>query len=223
MRAYSDNWRWFPAVPGRLEFTIELRRLLLRERPRVVAVELPASLEPHYVRAVHRLPQITVLVAPDPDDEERGVYIPVEPADPFTEAVRTALEIEAELVFMEPDLGSKPHVPARYPDPYAVRTLGYDKYVEAYLRRSAPTVPEIQIRAAGIAWKLQGADSSAHTCVVLSLNLLEPVLEAMRVPQDEPPALAQRREIELIHPHPDCLAEILIEYPWLQHLYEEWR
>jgi hypothetical protein len=223
MRAYSEDWNWFAAVPGRLEFTIELRRLLLRERPRVVAIELPASLEPHYVRAVNRLPQISVIVAPDPDDEERGVYIPIEPADPFTEAVRTALEIEAELVFIEPDLGSKPHVAAHYPDSYAIRTLGYEQFVSAYRNRPPSITPDIAGRAAGISWKLQGADPSANTCVVVSLNLLDPVLEAISTPQDEPPELVQNREIDVVNPHPDCLAEILIEYPWLQHLYEEWR
>ena len=35
------NFTYFPVVPGRLEFAIELRRLILAERPRVVAVELP--------------------------------------------------------------------------------------------------------------------------------------------------------------------------------------
>jgi hypothetical protein len=222
MRAYSEDWHWFAAVPGRLEFTIELRRLLLRERPKVVAIELPASLEPQYVRAVNRLPQISVIVAPDPDDEERGVYIPIEPADPFTEAVRTALEIEAELVFVEPEFGSKPHVAAHYPDSYAMRTLGYEQFVAAYRDRPPVLTPEIAARAAGIAWKLQGADPSVKTCVVVSLNLLTAVLQAIDTPQDEP-AEVTAREVDLVNPHPDCLAEILIEYPWLQHLYEEWR
>jgi hypothetical protein len=223
MSAYSEHWSWFPAVPGRLEFAIELRRRLLRDRPRVVAVELPASLEANYVRAVYRLPQISVIVAPDPDDEERGVYIPVEPADPFTEAVRTALEIEAELVFMEPEVAAKPHVAARYPDSYAIRSLGYDKYVESYRARPPRVTPEMEARAAGMAWKLHGADPVAKSYVVLSLNLVDAVIAAMDSPQDEPPSPLQSREVDVVNPHPDGLAEILIEYPWLQHLYEEWR
>jgi len=38
--------RYFPVVPGRVEFAIALRRLLLAERPQIVAVELPGFLEP---------------------------------------------------------------------------------------------------------------------------------------------------------------------------------
>ena len=35
------RFTYFPVVPGRLEFAIELRQAILRERPQVVAVELP--------------------------------------------------------------------------------------------------------------------------------------------------------------------------------------
>jgi hypothetical protein len=222
MHAYSEHWSWFPVVPGRLEFAIELRRRLLRERPKVVAVELPVSLEPQYVRAINRLPQISVLVKADAHDEEHGVYIPIEPADPFTEAVRTALEVEAELLFIEPEAGLKPHLHARYPDSYVIPSLGYDAYVEAYRAQPPRITAEMQRHAAGMAWKLQGADPGAKTFVVISLNLLEAVLAAMNKPHDEPPAPA-RSDVDLVNPHPECLAEIVIEYPWLQHLYEEWR
>src|SRR5512143_2958145 len=112
---------YFPVAPGRLEFAVELRRALLRERPRIVAVELPVTLEQAYLRAVGRLPEISVVVyAEENGEDDRAIYVPVEPADPFTEAVRTALEIGAEVVFIEPDFGEKPHVPDRYPDPYSL-------------------------------------------------------------------------------------------------------
>ena len=38
------RFTYFPVVPGRLEFAIEVRRAILRERPQVVALELPATL-----------------------------------------------------------------------------------------------------------------------------------------------------------------------------------
>ena len=40
--------RYFPVVPGRVEFAAALRRLLLAEKPQIVAVELPGFLEPAY-------------------------------------------------------------------------------------------------------------------------------------------------------------------------------
>ena len=214
---------YLPVVPGRLEFAIEVRRRILRERPQVVAVELPVSLAEAYLEAVRRLPQITVLLYPDPENEDESVYLPVEPADPFTEAIRTGLEIGAEILFADPDLSDRPHVPDRYPDPYAVRRIGLEKYVEAYRLWPQPRSPEILEHAAGMAWKLQGADPLARVVVVLSLNLLDAVLDAMEVPQEEPPRRSRARSVELINPHPECLAEITIEYPYLQHRYEEFR
>ncbi|MGC8795216.1 MAG: hypothetical protein ACP5U2_17695, partial [Bryobacteraceae bacterium] len=52
---------------------------------------------------------------------------------------------------------------------------------------------------------------------------LDPVLDAMEAPQEEPPRRLPARHVELVNPHPDCLAEITIEYPYLQHRYEQFR
>ena len=38
------RFTYFPVAPGRLEFAIEVRQAILRDRPQVVALELPASL-----------------------------------------------------------------------------------------------------------------------------------------------------------------------------------
>src|SRR5260370_25518979 len=212
------NFTYCPVIPGRLEFSVELRRAILRERPRIVAVELPGELEDVYLQALARLPEMTIILYPDPNEDERGVYVAVQPWDAFTEAVRSGLEVDAEVVFIEPDLGDRPHLPDTYPDPYSIRYIGMDKYVEAYRIYPQARNEEIAAHAAGIAWKLQGTDPSGAVFVVLSLNLLDPVLDAMEVPQD-PPARRDPAEIRLLNPHPDCLAEITLEYPYLQDRY----
>jgi len=217
------NYTYFPVVPGRLEFAAELRRRLLDERPDAIAVELPPSLEPAFLRAVRRLPQISVLAYEDDQSTEEAIYVPVEPADPFTEAVRTGLEIGAEIIFAEPDTTARPHLPDDYPDPYALRWLGYDKYVELYRLHPPERTAEIEQHAAAIAWKLQGANPLAHVYVVVSLNLLDPVLDAMERPQEAPPQRKLPRWVDLLNPHPDCLAEITVEYPYLQERYELFR
>ena len=214
--------RYFPVVPGRLEFAAALRHALLRERPEAIAVELPASLEKVYRRSLFRLPQISVILY-EGESEDQLIYVPVEPADPFTEALRTAVEMGIRLVFIEPDLAPKPHLAFRAPDPYAVRSLGYDKYIELYRASAAPRDPDAEAHARALAWRLQGADPGRSTFVVLSLNLYDAVLEAMEVPQEDPDTGTPRREVNVVNPHPDCLAEILVEYPYLQHRYEEYR
>ena len=217
------HFTYFPVVPGRVEFSAELRRRVLDTKPQVVAVELPGKLRAAYRKAIDRLPQISVIVYPDPLDEERGIYIPVEPADPFTEAVRSAIEIGAEVVFLEPDQGDRPHLPDDYPDSYAIRRVGLAKFIDAYRIHPQQRSEEIEAHASGIAWKLQGTNPGAEVLVVVSLNLLDPILDAMEVPQDEPARNRHRAEVQLVNPHPDCLAEITVEYPYLQDRYEFYR
>ncbi len=214
---------YLPVAPGRLEFAAEVRRFLLAERPPVVAVELPGWLGSGYRRAVGRLPEMTVLICPDDTESQEAVYVPVEPSDPFTEAVRTGVEIGAEIVFAEPDVGERPHLADSYPDPYAIRRIGLERYIESYRLHPLERTDEIATHAAGIAWKLQGTDPMSEVLVVISLNLLDPVLDAMEEPQDEPPKRRYSRRVELINPHPQCLAEITVEYPYLQERYERYR
>lgn len=218
---------YLPVIPGRLEFAIRVRRYLLEYRPSVVAVELPSSLEREYDAALERMPRMSVIVIPDngDEDEERATYIPVEPGDPFVEALRTARELQAEIVFLEPATHEKPHLVGTYPEPYSLELIGMEQYVEAYRVHPQPRSPELEAHAAAMAWKLQGADPLASVGVILSLNMLDPVLDAMEVPQDEPPAPRVRLfgKGELFNLHPDCLAEVTSEPPYYQQRYEEYR
>ena len=66
------RFTYFPVVPGRLEFALEVRAAILRDRPEVVALELPATLQPAWIRAVSRLPEISVIFYPDENaDDDR--------------------------------------------------------------------------------------------------------------------------------------------------------
>jgi hypothetical protein len=217
------NITYFPVVPGKLEFAIELRRLLRERRPEIVAVELPGFLEEAYLEAAARLPEISAIVYEDPARDGEGIYLMVEPCDPFLEAVRTGLELGAGIEFIEPDSAERPHLRGDYPDPYAIRRIGAAKYVEAYRVYAQPRTAEIQAHAAAMAWKLQGADPLANILVVVSLNVLDPLLDAMETPQDPPPPARWRPEPRLLNVHPDCLAEVTCEYPYLQERYERFR
>ena len=225
------NIAYFPVVSGRLEFAWRVRRYLLERRPAVVAVELPSSLEAQYRKALERMPQMSVVLIPendsdnDRDEEGRATYIPIEPADPFVEALRTALELGSEIVFLEPPTHEKPHLSDSYPEPYALEIIGTRAYIEAYRVHPQPRTPQIEAHAAAMAWKIQGCDPLASICVVVSLNLVDPLLDAMEIPQDVPPAPRTRlfQRAELCNLHPDCLAEVTSEPPYYQELYERAR
>jgi hypothetical protein len=218
------RFTYFPVAPGRLEFAQEVRRAILRDRPQCVALELPASLQSAWMQAVGRLPEMSLIFYPDETaGGDQAVYVPVEPADPFTEAIRTAMEVGAEVVFADPEAGARPHLKDSYPDPYALRYIGLERYIEAYRVYPQPRSGEIARHATGIAWKLQGTDPSATVLVVISLNLLDPLLDAMEEPQVQPLAATRREGVDLLNPHPESLGEICAEYPDLQWRYENYR
>lgn len=216
------NLHYLPVVPGKLEFAMHIRRALLSLRPQVVAIELPAWLGPAYLEAVGRLPEISAIVYQEDSDSDRGVYLIVEPTDACVEAARTAREIGAEIVFVEPSHIDRPHLPDLYPDTYSASRIGIEAYVTHYRLQPQPRNDEVAEHAAAIAFRLQGADPEKTTAVVLSLNLLDPVLDAMETPWYPPPARF-REAPTLLNPHPDCLAEIMLEIPWLAERYERWR
>lgn len=220
------NLNYLPVVPGRLEFALHIRRRLLELKPSVIAVELPSSLERHYRLAVERLPQMSViLINEEGGEDERPIYITVEPGDPFIEALRTARELEAEMVFLEPPSRSKSRTIGLYPSTYSTGMISIDRYVDIYRLHPPQSTPYSQEHGRAMAWKLQGNDPLAQTCVVVALSTLDPLLDAMDRPQDEPAA----GRIRLFNPgalfnlHPDCLAEITNEPPFYQGRYNELR
>jgi hypothetical protein len=218
------RFSYFPVAPGRMEFAIEVRQAILRLKPQVVALELPVTLQLPWIRAVERLPEMSLLFYPDESaGEDSAIYVPIEPADPFTEAIRTGLETGAEILFADPDAGERPHLKDTYPDTTAIRHISLARYIEAYRVYPQPRSEEIARHAAGIAWKLQGTDPEASVLVVVSLNLLDPVLDAMEEPQAQPMSRTRREGIEIFNPHPESLGEIAAEYPALQWRYETYR
>src|SRR5262249_31658711 len=105
------RFTYFPVVPGRVEFAAEVRRAILRDRPEVIALELPVPLQEVWTRAIARLPELSVILYPDPaGGDDQAIYVPVEPADPFTEAIRSGIEIGAGIVFCDPDSADRPHL-----------------------------------------------------------------------------------------------------------------
>jgi hypothetical protein len=217
------NYTYFPVAPGRLEFAVELRKHLQRAAPEIIAVELPGFLEEVYLEAAARLPEMSAIVYERSGYEDEAIYTIAEPCDPFLEALRTGLETGAGIVFLEPNATERPHVRGAYPDPYAIRRIGLERYVEAYRVYPQPRSPEIEAHAQAMAWKLQGADPLAKVLVVVSLNLLDPLLDAMETPQEPPSMRGPLPEPRLLNPHPACLAEITSEYPYLQERYERFR
>ncbi len=210
-----------------MEFALHIRRSLLELRPKVVAVELPQSLDKEYLRAAERMPKMSVILLAEEDErngDEQPAYLPVEPGDPFVEALRTAREIGATVLFLG-NGGGRSEMMFPYPASYSTELIGVDAYIESYRLNASPQTGELREHTGAMAWKLQGSDPVATTCIVLALASLDPMLDAMDVPQEEPPSPPIRlfRSSKLFNLHPDCLAEVTGEVPYYQQRYDRLR
>src|SRR5579872_3469276 len=67
---HRGRFTYFPVVPGRLEFAIEVRQAILRDRPQVVALELPTTLQHAWLRAIDRLPEMSVIFYQDEEEAD---------------------------------------------------------------------------------------------------------------------------------------------------------
>lgn len=222
------NITYIPVVPGKLEFALFVRRNLLKIQPSAIAVELPMDLEEQYRAAANRLPQMSVILMSESstiDEDEQPIYLPLEPCDPFMEALRTARELDAQVTFLEPHTKRRSLPGPLYPASYSAELIGMDRYVDSYRLNPPSRTRESEASAAALAWKLQGSDPLAPTCVVVSLAMLDPLLDAMDEPQEEPPKRVVRRfdTARLFNLHPDCLAEITSEIPSYQDRYNQLR
>jgi len=177
--------------------------------------------------AACRFPEISALMYPDRlgerEDGGAAIYYILEPCDAFVEAYRTAHEIGAEVILIDPAVGERPHIPDDYPDTYSIQRIGLEKYIESYRLFPQQRNDEVSDFASGLAWKLQGADPLEDVFVVVSLNLLDPLLDAMEVPQEPPRAREAIEFVDLVNVHPESLGEVLTEYAALQQRYEYWR
>ena len=71
--------------------------------------------------------------------------------------------------------------------------------------------------------RLELAFDLATYRTLISLNLWDPLLEAMERPQAQPMRKALRRNVRAVNLHPDSLAEVMNAAPFIQGVYEAQR
>jgi hypothetical protein len=208
-----------------MEFAHLVREAVNRLQPDCICIELPPSLKQHLLRAVRRLPQISILSYGTGSGKSGGtqtVYLVIEPADPLVEAARLAVGQEIPLQLIDADLDDYPLHHEPLPDSYAVHRLGLKSYYESYrATEGAPPHRDDLLREKGMAYQLQQL-ARVHGCILFVCGMyhLERVAQFYRQPQAAPLSRVHRGDIRIHNLHPDSCREILGEYPFLSAIYE---
>lgn len=214
-----------PILHYRLEFAQLVRMAFRQQRPDAVAIELPATVEAPFRRALERLPQVSVISYQTPSGKgmERNVYLLVEPADPLVEAARLALEHDIPLYFIDADVDGYPLNHDRLPDSYSICRIGLGAYYREYLKVFGDDAPsaEDRRREQGMAWRLQQLSTRhRHVLFVCGMSHLERVKRQFALPQAAPLERIRREGINTWNLHPDSCREIMAEFPFLSAVYE---
>lgn len=212
-----------PVLHYRMEFAQLVRMAVTQVRPDAVAIELPATLEAPFVRALHRLPQISVVSY---QAATETVYLLVEPADPLVEAARQALELGIPLHFIDVDTDAYPRHRDRLPDSYSTSRIGLEAYYREYRAACGDeqSCREDLRREQGMAYRLQQL-SQKHRRILLVCGMahLERIKDLYAAPQGVPLERIRRDGVSVFNLHPDSCREILAEFPFLSAVYEQRR
>jgi len=225
---------FLPVVPGSMEFAAEVRRTILATRPEVVAVPLWRDLQAEILEAVARLPELSAVAwswsDPASSDEAQENYWIVEPGDPYVEAIRSARETGAEILFLlessaDGETGPSQFAGAPLPDSYAASRLGTGIYANLALT-ATETASYPDSLTVEMASALQGSDPTRATLAIVALQSAPSLVRCLEVPASEPeggnPA-GLALECAVLNLHPDCLAEVCNLPPFYAERYEHWR
>jgi len=219
----QGNLRCLPVCHYRMEYAEQVRAHMRIEPPDAVALELPVHLRDPYLRAVARLPEVSILLYQAPSG--RTLYLPVEPVDPFAEAARTALErgIPVHLVDMNLE-EAYPRFQDPVPDTYAIHGIGAKAFYRAFESLWEAGIEKHPLdarREQAMAFHLQKL-LATHGRVLFVGGMIHcrGLLEALRNPQTTPLQPSKCPPVQLFHLDPACLQEVLATYPFLSALYE---
>ncbi|HFE47069.1 MAG TPA: hypothetical protein ENJ18_16550 [Nannocystis exedens] len=238
---FAEGWV-LPVLRGNLEFAWLTRQVIAKVSPNVIAVDQAASLAAAVDQAIARLPLLSVVHYPDPQEHGRPVYLPIEPADALIEAIRRGHELGLPIWRIGRNRDASPtprQAQIKLPDPLAAERIGALDYLRQTLviaesastdrsddrHREAATAHELMLQIA----RAQDRREKPRVLVICDLRRARHLLDALRTTDkpglSETIPLGERRLADVVVRH---LAEsssqnILAEMPFINAAYERAR
>jgi len=214
-----------PAIHYNMEFACQVRRAFLEVQPDCVAVELPENMQENFIRAVDRLPDVSVVKA---ENNIETLYFPIEPCDASLEALRSGLEAQIPALCIDLDVQNYPKIAELLPDPHAITKIGLKSYYEAYegcIRSGSQLHTQFdRQRELHMAKRLRElAFSFDKILVVVGLSHVKRVLAHCKDSSYETFSSVERNDISLRTYPEEKTRELLAECGWISTHYEEWR
>lgn len=216
----DDGIHLLPVVHDRFEAADAVRAAFEALEPEAVAIEIPSSLGKVWLRAVGRLPALSVLLYETAASDT--VYLPIHPADPMVEAARRALERGVPLACADLDVDGYADWRDPVPDAYALFRLGTLTVWDAFRRHPRREDPHDAPREASMAYHARRLreEGAARVLVVCGMHHVEGIGRALGAELAEPLTPPERRNVRLVNLHPESVGEVLGEVPFYAAAYE---
>lgn len=222
-RLERDDVACVPILHGRMESALEVRRRFDSVKPGAVAVELPGTIKPAFIRAVTRLPLLSVVHYQQGDGQM--VYLPVEPTDALAEAVRLGMEHGLPVHFIDRDTDDYPLHVDPYPDLYAAARIGYRRFCTlcAVAYDFSPDT-EDDLRERTMAFRLTELKKQGEPILfVCGLVHYPRVMDLVDEPLALPIGRVKRPDVHVAHLDEISSREIMTEPGRFAAIYEEAR
>lgn len=209
--------RAVPILHYTMETALFVKQAFEEFKPDTVAVELPETMEPLFLHAAMRLPDVSVIASD-------SLYFMCEPCDGAFEGLRSALENGLPAYCIDLDVEDYPLHHDPLPDPYSMIHIGLKAYYEAYRRVKLQKHPLDSKRELYMARRLKELLLSHDRILFVGgMSHLDEVLRLVdqnRFPEFEH---APRPCARLATLTEDSCREVMAECGWTTLAYEQWR
>ncbi len=212
-----------PIIHYTMEMACQVKLAFEKIKPDCITVELPETLQHHFLHAASRLPDISVILSCDSNDSP--LYFMCEPCDPIFEALRSAAESKIDAFCIDLDVKNHPEIREPIPDAYAIQRLGLETYFTLYEKsrgENARVNSSLeQERELYMARRLKELSFSYERILFITgMAHVTSILELVKRPSFPELYACDREFVELCTPTADSYREIMAEWGYLSWQYE---
>lgn len=219
----SENVTFVGCHAYAVEYAVQIRNLILSDRPDVICVEAPHSLRDQFLSSVRKLPYHSVIIFQTHNDEN-GVWI-IEGSDGVVEAVRSGMELDIPVWFIDPTPYRFPTLNRDASEPFLVDALGQKTYIEQVgISAFDGTLQANSSRETFIASRLREASREFKKILFVGgLSTLRSVMTLFSEPQPLPLMKTGVKRALANSLHPESLKKGFSEIPRILQVFEEAR
>ncbi len=218
-----DNVTLIGVLHYRIEFSVLVNTFIRNRKPDLVCVELPYALRHEIIAGVKQLPHHSVILY-ETATRENAVLI-VEGSDGVQEAVRSSLEADIPVWFIDPMTLRYPFFRDHLPDAYLIDAVGQKTLLDAVTSGGdLQTDEENTRRETFMAARLQEAAREYEN--VLFVGGLAHVTGIRKLMESSQalPLMKTGVSAAVVAPiHPDSLKKGFTEIPKITEIFENWR